>query len=549
MSLALRLAPGARGQSIRRNRIALAGVAGKQLSGACGSGREGAGTAAERRIWSRAPGVGRVCVGQSRLRVEVPRPFSGKVISRRHSTKPPPTPSSSATATTSSPSPASSAQTHTHKHAPGDTHTHDDHDHDHNHDHEHGGLFHTHAHDHSEGADQLMEALTQGKMDRGTRITLLGLGSNIALTVSKGLAGLWMNSASLLAEAGHSLSDLLGDFVTLATWRISRKPATDAFPWGYTKFETFGTLSVSVILVGGAVGIGLHSYHLLLQTLIPYLETLPPGSFFHGLGTYLPSSIPSPLLELFHSHGPSAVAHLPHEAHEHGVAHVHAGDAGAILNPHAAWFALASVAIKEWLYRVTTKVAAEEHSPVLKANALHHRADALTSLVALTSILGSSFGGYHFLDPLGGIAVSFFILQQGVSLSKVAFLELLDAGVDKKTQMAIEKIVGGVVDGKELLGVRNVRGVKSGGHTNLDLTISVPPTMTVRDSHAVEQRVRDAVMSARREVREVKIHVHGDEPSALLPKSGAKVVGSGGVVGGVEGKTEGPKSDFGREGC
>jgi len=76
----------------------------------------------------------------------------------------------------------------------------------------------------------------------------LGLASNIGLTVTKGLAGLWMNSASLLAEAGHSLSDLLGDFVTLATWRISRRPPSDYFPWGYSKFETFGTLSVSVIL-------------------------------------------------------------------------------------------------------------------------------------------------------------------------------------------------------------------------------------------------------------------------------------------------------------
>jgi divalent metal cation (Fe/Co/Zn/Cd) transporter len=92
-----------------------------------------------------------------------------------------------------------------------------------------------------------------------------------------------------------------------------------------------------------------------------------------------------------------------------------------------------------------------------------HRADALTSLVALTSILGSSFGGYTFLDPLGGLAVSFFILQQGLSLSKVAMLELLDAGVDKKTQSKIESLVEGLVDGKDLLGVRNVRGVKSGG--------------------------------------------------------------------------------------
>jgi divalent metal cation (Fe/Co/Zn/Cd) transporter len=83
--------------------------------------------------------------------------------------------------------------------------------------------------------------------------------------------------------------------------------------------------------------------------------------------------------------------------------------------------------------------------------------------VALTSILGSSLGGYTFLDPLGGLAVSFFILNQGLRLSKTAFFELLDAGVDAKTQKQIEELALGLVDGKELLGVRNVRGVRSGG--------------------------------------------------------------------------------------
>ncbi|WVR08473.1 hypothetical protein IAU60_005528 [Kwoniella sp. DSM 27419] len=384
-----------------------------------------------------------------------------------------------------------------------------------------------------------MQAFSSGKLDRGTRITLIGLGSNVALTSLKGLAGVLMNSASLLAEAAHSLSDLLGDFVTLATWRISRKAPTDAFPWGYSKFETFGTLSVSVILVGGAIGIGLHSYHLLLQTLLPYLETFPQGTLLNTVGHYLPSSVPSPLLELFHSHGPSALPH-DHGAADAALAHVHGSDAhshgtesAAILNPHAAWFALGSVIIKEWLYRVTARVATEEHSPVLQANALHHRADALTSGVALAAILGSSIGGYHFLDPLGGIAVSFFILQQGLSLSKTAFFELLDAGIDLQTKKKIIDLVEGMVDGDELLGVRNLRGVKSGGQSHLDLTITVPPTMTVRDSHAVEQRVRDAIMSARKEVREVKIHVHSNDGDEPTPGS----------------RRGGPASDFGRDGC
>jgi divalent metal cation (Fe/Co/Zn/Cd) transporter len=159
----------------------------------------------------------------------------------------------------------------------------------------------------------------------------------------------------------------------------------------------------------------------------------------------------------------------------------------------------------------------------------------LTSLVALGSILGSSFGGWTFLDPLGGLAVSFFILQQGVSLSKTALAELLDAGIDAKTQKAYERIVGELVNGEDLLGVRNVRGVKSGGQTVLDLTIDVPTWMTVVSSHAVEQRVRDVIIKARREVREVKIHVHAvDGAEVYKPEEGAaKVI----------------KSDFGQDGC
>jgi divalent metal cation (Fe/Co/Zn/Cd) transporter len=129
-------------------------------------------------------------------------------------------------------------------------------------------------------------------------------------------------------------------------------------------------LSVSIILVGGAIGIGLHSYHvrLLSTPLTPsegeemltdsyyYKHYYPTWNHYrperHWLNwqiTYLTAS---------HSHSHS---HSPADTTE--VAH-------AILNPHAAWFALASVIIKEWLYRLTARVATEEHSPVLKANAL-----------------------------------------------------------------------------------------------------------------------------------------------------------------------------------
>lgn len=103
-----------------------------------------------------------------------------------------------------------SSQSHTHSETSGHSHSHShSHSHEDGHSHSHG-IFSAHHHDHSEGAEQLITALSSGKLDRGTRVTLLGLGSNVVLTAGKGLAGLWMNSASLLAEAGHSLSDLLG---------------------------------------------------------------------------------------------------------------------------------------------------------------------------------------------------------------------------------------------------------------------------------------------------------------------------------------------------
>jgi divalent metal cation (Fe/Co/Zn/Cd) transporter len=95
-----------------------------------------------------------------------------------------------------------------------------------------------------------------------------------------------------------------------------------------------------------------------------------------------------------------------------------------------------------------------------------HRSDALTSGVALCSILGSAAGA-PVLDPLGGLAVSFFILQQGLSLSRVAALEMLDKGVDAATRDEIVSVVKPLVNQDitqgGLIGVRNVRAVKSGG--------------------------------------------------------------------------------------
>jgi cation diffusion facilitator family transporter len=314
------------------------------------------------------------------------RPTSTRMSQRRSLASRNPKPEKSSGNGSTTPRRENGTERHVHEHEL---------EHEPTHSHSHS-IFSSHSHGedgHNHGAEKILEAL-QGSDDPGSRITLIGLFSNVGLTAAKGVAGVYMHSASLLADAGHSLSgqsrsfmaspvakpfntklDLLGDFVTLFCWRLSRKPPSDRYPYGFAKFETIGTTTVSLLLIGGALGIGFHSWHLLVEALSETVASMPPGSVQHILQNV------------------TSVAH-----HVPAIGHSHVHD----LDPNAAWFAAVSIVAKEWLYRATKKVADQEGSPVLLANAIHHRSDAYSSLVALFAILGSWFYPTLPLDPIGG---------------------------------------------------------------------------------------------------------------------------------------------------
>jgi len=168
--------------------------------------------------------------------------------------------------------------------------------------------------------------------------------------------------------------------VTLFAWKLSQKPPSRKYPYGFGKFETLGTISISVLLTGGALGIGFHSYNLLIDALTSTISTVPPGIIQDVFQVV--QNLPVP--EIGHAH-----------THAHGVH-------GSVLDPNAAWFAAIGVLSKEWLYRITKKVADEERSSVLLANAIHHRSDAYSSMVALVAILGNWYFPALPLDPIGG---------------------------------------------------------------------------------------------------------------------------------------------------
>ncbi|TFY76692.1 hypothetical protein EWM64_g7319 [Hericium alpestre] len=374
------------------------------------------------------------------------------------------------------------AKPRAHDHSNHDVDAHGSHSHargifGHTHSHDENGNGHEHKHGH-----EVMQAL-QNRGDRGSRITLIGLASNVVLTSAKGVAGWYMNSAALLADAGHSLSDLLGDFVVLFSWRLSRRPPSEKYPYGFAKFETLGTTIVSLLLIGGALGIGAHSLSLLMTALSETAATLPPGAI------------------------QTAVVNVTQAAHNiPAIGHTHA-DAAHVLDPNAAWFAAVSVVWKEWLFRITRKVGEQENSPVLMANAWHHRSDAYSSVVALVAILGSSWFPALPLDPIGGLLVSVVILQQGLSIFGGAFGQLTDAGVSPSTirvlSTALEKYV--TSEAPNVHGTYNLRARRAGASLFVDLVADVQGSLSVEETQRLEEKIHDVLKKAKAEVAEVNV--------------------------------------------
>ncbi|KAJ3569718.1 hypothetical protein NPX13_g5987 [Xylaria arbuscula] len=274
------------------------------------------------------------------------------------------------------------------------------------------------------------------------------------MAVAKGIGGYAFNSQAMVADAVHSATDLASDVLTLATISWSLKPPTHKFPTGFGKIESLGSLGVSSMLLFGGLWMGYGS----LLTLY--------GQFFLD---------------------PAAAAELASHAHGHGHDH----DA-SLPSLHAAWLAAGTVAIKEWLYHATMKVARERKSSVLASNAIHHRVDSLTGIVTLALVLRTT------LDAL---------------------FELADRGIDDEVKSSIRKQVQkSMVDISEghTIEPRDISGIKSGQNYLVDLEVAVPGSWTIEAMKGAEDTIRTRVGGKVRGVRKVRVRFVPKE-AAITP--------------------------------
>ncbi|MBE3044307.1 cation transporter [Candidatus Bathyarchaeota archaeon] len=181
---------------------------------------------------------------------------------------------------------------------------HDDHGHSH-------GLGHHHHHHPHDNA----YLTSKNKGDAGVRITRIGLYSNLAMAIAKGVGGYMFMSHAMVADAWHSVTDLASDVLTLATVSWSSKDPTQRFPAGYGKIESLGSLGVSGMLLVGGMLMGWSSVVALITQL--------------GMDV-------------------SFLGELAHAGHSHGHDHAHGAP-----SMHAAWLAAGTIGIKEWLYHAS----------------------------------------------------------------------------------------------------------------------------------------------------------------------------------------------------
>lgn len=171
--------------------------------------------------------------------------------------------------------------------------------------------------------------------------------------------------------------------------------------------------------------------------------------------------------------------------------HLEAGHHESV-DPNALWLCIASLAVKEWLYRATMKIAIEQRSELLKANAYHHRMDSLSSLVATFAIGGVWLGGWTWLDPVGGLLVALTILNAAWQTSKGALKELADESIDSTTRAKLttsaEECIA-ALDIKAVTQVLGVQGLKSGPNYLIQVALAVDATLPIKSGNEIEEMV------------------------------------------------------------
>ena len=293
------------------------------------------------------------------------------------------------------------------------------------------------------------------------KLTLWGSFVNFLLLVFKFVAGFVGNSAAMIADAVHSLSDFITDIIVILFVRVSSMPKDENHHYGHGKYETLATAIIGVVLF--AVGVGI---------LVNAVETII--DFFHGKELAAP-------------------------------------------NIWALGAAAVSIVFKEALYQYTVYKGKNLNSNALMANAWHHRSDALSSIGTLLGISGAMFLGdkWRVLDPIAAFLVSIFILKVAIELTKASLEELLEKSLPKKTQ---EKILNIINSFPEVKSPHNLRTRHIGSNIAIEFHIRMDGNLSLNEVHEITKRMENALKAEFGPLTHIGIHMEPINPEKEAKK-------------------------------
>ncbi|EIC22095.1 cation diffusion facilitator family transporter [Thiorhodovibrio frisius] len=280
------------------------------------------------------------------------------------------------------------------------------------------------------------------------RTTLVAAICNTFLAIGKILCGWLGNSHALIADGVHSVSDLLSDLLVYFAGRHAGEAPDEEHPYGHQRFETVATLILGIFLAAVALGIAWDA----VQRLFEPEQLLRPG-----------------------------------------------------------WLALAaaavSILVNEALFWYTLFYAKRVRSDMLRANAWHHRTDAISSVVVLIGIAGT-LAGLNYLDAVASVLVAVMIAKIAWDLGNEAVGELVDAGLEPARVGEIREAITGIADVRDL---HMLRTRTHGGQASADVHVLVDPYISVSEGHMISVLVEKRLKAGFDEISEVIVHIDPED--------------------------------------
>lgn len=274
---------------------------------------------------------------------------------------------------------------------------------------------------------------------------------NLALAGFKFLAGFLAHSGAMVSDAVHSASDVLATFIVILGVKLAGRDADRDHPYGHERLECVAALILGVILAATGLGIGWS-----------------------------------------------------------GIQKITGGEALLVPGTLALIAAIVSIVVKEAMFWYTWLAAKKIDSSALKAEAWHHRSDALSSVGSFAGILGARLG-FPALDPVASVVICLFILKAAWDIMADALGKMTDHACPPAM---VQEMADSILSQPGVLGLDTLNTRLFGDRVYVDVEIRADGDLPLKVTHATAQAVHDTLEQTFPQVKHCMVHVNPAEKSA-----------------------------------